>query len=107
VPPSLVFALILAVTLSLLFHSIFGRKLWQLPCFTVSAIFGLLAGHVIGTLVGWELVWLGNVPLVAATTGALLALWICWFFTSPMHDVTERPRGGARRMVSRQKQSSA
>lgn len=106
-PPSLVFAIILAVTLGLLFHSIFGRMLWQLPCFVVSAILGLLAGHVVGTLAGWDLWRLGNIPLAAAVSGALIALWVCWFFTAPIQESSSRVRGSARRAVTRQKQSSA
>lgn len=106
-PPSLLFALILALTVGLLFYSIFGRKLWQLPLFLVCAIFGVLGGQVTGTLAGWDLMRVGNVPVVAAVAGALLLLWICWFFTSPLHEGSSGTRRRARRMVSRERRASA
>jgi hypothetical protein len=84
VPPSLIFALILATTLGLLFHSIFGQRLWQLPLFVISAIIGMLGGLTAGTLAGWDLLRMGNLPMVAVVGGAVLALGICWFFTAPL-----------------------
>jgi hypothetical protein len=107
VPPSLTFAIILAITLGLLFHSIFGRRAWQLPCFVFASVLGLLGGQVAGTLAGWDLLRLGNVPLATAVTGALISLCICWFFTAPIQDGNGQLRRAARRAASRRNRVSA
>lgn len=106
-PPSIVFALILALTLGSLFHSIFGRKLWQLPCFVISAVIGVICGQVTGTLAGWTWLAVGNVPMVAAATGGILVMWVCWFFTAPIHDRSTQTRRRAHRMVSGERRASA
>jgi hypothetical protein len=99
-PPALLFALLLASIYGLVFHGVFGRRLWQLPLFLLTSLAGFLAGQVIGTLVGLELMRVGNVPLASATTGAMLGLAVCWFFTSP----TPEPRAPRRRRVAQSRQ---
>ena len=86
-PPSLIFIIILAVTIGLLFHGIAGRRIWQLPLFVMSAIAGMLGGQAAGTLAGWYVVQMGNIPLVPAVVGCLIAIGICWFFTTPLEGV--------------------
>lgn len=106
-PPSVVFALILACTLGGLFHSVFGRKLWQLPCFLVSAVIGVIGGQTAGILAGWMWLSIGNVPMATATAGGVLMLWICWFFTAPIHERSTQTRRRAHRMVSGERRASA
>jgi hypothetical protein len=106
-PPSVLFALLLALTLGLLFHSIFGRRLWQLPCFLLSAIVGVFAGQVIAIFSGTGYLQIGNVPVVLATLGALVMLGLCWFFTAPIQPGTSETRRRARRTMSREGRASA
>jgi hypothetical protein len=95
-PPALVLSLLLGSIYGLLFHSIFGRKLWQLPCFWLSAVIGFYVGEILAILAGAELLRLGNISLIPATAGALAGLLICWFFTSAPQPRT-RGRGTVRR----------
>lgn len=106
-PPSILFAIFLALTLGLLFHSAFGRKLWQLPCFLAVSVIGVFAGQVIGVLTGTGYLQVGNVPIVMSSLGALLMMGICWFFTAPIHPGSSEPRRRARRMVNREERASA
>jgi ABC-type microcin C transport system permease subunit YejE len=107
VPPSVVFAIILALTLGFLFHSIFGRRLWQLPCFLVSAVIGVFAGQVVSVFSGTAYLQIGNVPVVMSSLGALALLGLCWFFTAPLQPESSRTRRRARRLVSREEHASA
>ncbi|MDI3341555.1 MAG: hypothetical protein QJR03_13610 [Sphaerobacter sp.] len=94
-PPSVLLSLLLASIYGLLFHSLFGRRLWQLPCYWLAAVVGFFAGEVVAVLAGVTLLRVGTVPLATATAGALVGLGICWFFTSP--PATRAQRRGARR----------
>lgn len=91
-PPSLILSLLLGSIYGLLFHSMFGRKLWQLPCFWLSAVLGFYVGEILAILAGVELLRLGNIPILPATVGALGGLFICWFFTSSPEPRTRRRR---------------
>jgi hypothetical protein len=92
VPPSLVLSLLLSSIFGLLFHSMFGRKLWQLPCFWLASVVGFHAGEVLAILAGVEFLRLGNIPLAPALAGAMAGLFICWFFTSAPEPSTRRRR---------------
>jgi hypothetical protein len=106
-PPSVLFAILLALTLGLLFHSAFGRRLWQLPCFVLSALAGVFAGQVIAVFSETGFLHIGNVPVVMSSLGALLMLGLCWFFTAPIHAGSSVTRRRARRLVNRQERASA
>lgn len=95
-PPSVLLSLLLASIYGLLFHSLLGRRLWQLPCYWFSAVTGFFAGEAVAVLTGTDLVRVGNVPLVAATLGALVGLGICWFFTSPQPEARATRRRSRR-----------
>lgn len=103
----MLFAIILALTLGFLFHSIFGRRLWQLPCFLISAIVGVFAGQVISVFVDTAYLQVGNVPVVLSSLGGLAMLGLCWFFTAPLQPESSRTRRRARRLVSREEHASA
>ncbi len=106
-PPSVLFAIILALTLGFLFHSIFGRRLWQLPCFIVSAIVGVFAGQVISVFMGTAYFQVGNVAVLMSSLGGLAMLGLCWFFTAPLQPESSSTRRRARRLVSREEHASA
>lgn len=95
-PPSLVLSIIFGSIYGLLFHSLLGRKLWQLPLYWISAVVGFLLGEIFAILAGVDFFRLGNIPLVAATTGAFVGLAICWFFTSPPPEPRTRRRPARR-----------
>ena len=82
-PPSLVLSLLLGSIVGLLFHSALGRRLWQLPLYWAAAVLGFLGGEVLAVVAGAEMVRLGNIPLAPALAGSLIALGICWFFSTP------------------------
>jgi NO-binding membrane sensor protein with MHYT domain len=79
--------LLLGLTIATLYgcgcHALFGRRLWQWPLFWASALVGFFAGFAAGVGLGMEWVRLGSIPLLVSTIGALVGLWLCWFFTSP------------------------
>ena len=106
-PPSVLFGLILALTIGLLFHSVFGRRLWQLPLFLVSAIVGVFAGQVIAVFAGWEFFRLGNVAIIGSSAGALLLLAVCWFFTAPLQPGRQQLKRRMRRAIEGNEQASA
>jgi hypothetical protein len=101
------FAIILALTLGCLFHSIFGRRLWQLPCFLFSAILGVFAGQVVSVFTGTAHLQVGNVPVLVSSIGGLAMLGLCWFFTAPLQPESSRTRRRARRLISREEHASA
>ena len=90
--PALVLSLVLASIYGLLFHSLAGRRLWQLPCFWLSAVAGFTGGEILAGLTGAELFRVGTVPLITATAGAFFGLLACWFFTSPLLEPRTRRR---------------
>lgn len=85
-PPSLLLSLVLASIYGLLFHSLVGRRLWQLPCYWATAIAGFFLGELLATFMGASLLRLGNVPLAMASLIAWVALGVCWFFIAPLPD---------------------
>jgi len=99
-PPSLILSIVLGSIIGLLFHSLAGRRLWQLPCYWLSAVLGFLGGEALAIASGVEIFRVGTISLPAAVVGALLALGLCWFFTTPPPAPSEarsRRRQSARR----------
>jgi hypothetical protein len=96
-PPSLVLSIVLASIYGLLFHSIAGRRLWQLPCFWLASVLGFLGGEIFAALVGAEIFRVGNIPLLVATVGSLLGLAACWLLTSPPPEPRTRRRSTRRK----------
>ncbi|CCF83825.1 hypothetical protein [Nitrolancea hollandica] len=94
--PSLVLSIVLASIYGLLFHSLAGRRLWQLPCFWLSAVIGFTGGEILAVLAGAELFRVGSIPLLAASAGAFFGLLVCWFFTSPLPEPRTRRRPARR-----------
>jgi len=100
VPPSLVLSILLGSIAGLLFHSALGRRLWQLPLYWGCAVLGFFGGEVLAVVAGAEMFRLGNISLAPALAGSLVALGICWFFSTPSPAPAEtraRRPGRARR----------
>jgi hypothetical protein len=81
--PALVLSLIMAIFLGSLCHLIAGRRIWQWPLFVAASIIGFFGGFLAG--VTWSAEWLrvGDVPLLVSVAGALVAMWLAWFFSGP------------------------
>ncbi|HET9015852.1 MAG TPA: hypothetical protein VFN57_09660 [Thermomicrobiaceae bacterium] len=94
-PPSLVLSVLLSSIVGLLFHSVLGRRLWQLPLYWGGAVLGFFGGEVLAVVAHAEMFRLGNIPLAPALLGSVVVLGICWFFSTP-------PPGPAETRVQRQ-----
>ncbi len=95
--PGLLLALTLASIVGLLFHSLFGRRLWQFPVYWAAAIIGFLAGEIASGVVGGALLRIGTVPVAEGLAGALVALAIGWLLTTPAPPRSRRRVAGTRR----------
>lgn len=101
VSPGFVLALTLASIIGLLFHSLFGQRLWQLPVYWLVAVSGFLVGEVAGALLGVAVFRIGTVPVVEGGAGALVALALAWLFTTPAPERTRRGGHARHRAVRR------
>jgi len=90
-------ALTLASIVGLLFHSLFGRRLWQFPVYWAAAIIGFLAGEIASGVVGGALLRIGTVPVAEGLAGALVALAIGWLLTTPAPPRSRRRVADTRR----------
>lgn len=82
-PPPVLLGLTIATLYGCACHALFGRRLWQWPLFWGSALLGFFGGYAVGVALGFEWLRIGSIPMAAATLGAALALWLCWFFSAP------------------------
>ncbi len=72
--PALLFSAIVSTVYGALFHFWRGGSLRRLGLFLVAAWIGFGAGQVAGRLIGWNLGMVGDVHLIEATLGSLIAL---------------------------------
>jgi len=98
--PGFMLALTLASIAGLLFHSLFGQRLWQLPVYWALSISGFLAGEIASGLAGHTLLRIGTVPVAEGLTGALLALGLGWLLTTPAPPASQRRVVEARRSLT-------
>ncbi len=99
-PPGFLLALTLASITGLLFHSLFGQRLWQLPAYWAIAVTGFLGGELVSGVMGAALVRIGTVPVIEGLTGALLALGIGWLLTTPAPPRSRRRIAETRRVAT-------
>jgi hypothetical protein len=92
-------ALTVASITGLLFHSLVGQRLWQLPIYWALSIAGFLAGEVTSGLAGHALLRIGTVPVAEGLVGALLALGVGWLLTTPAPSPSRRRVSETRRIV--------
>jgi len=76
-------ALVIALVYGCAFHVLVGRSIWQWPVFCLAATIGFFVGYVGGVALGIDVLLLGSIPMLTATLGALGALGLAWYFTSP------------------------
>lgn len=81
--PPIVLSVLIAVLYGSICHLFFGRRLWQLPVYLLSALIGFFAGFALGAAFNVEWLRVGAVPLFASSMGAFVALFICWYFSTP------------------------
>lgn len=72
--PALIFGLLLASGIGLLFHLVRGGPLSRMLLYLLSAWIGFGAGHTVGSWLDLRFLRLGAINLLAALLGALLAL---------------------------------
>lgn len=78
--PSLLLALILALTYGALYHLLRGGGLGRLILYFVLSMLGFAAGHVIGAWCGWVFLPLGLLNLGMSSAGSVLFLLVGdWF----------------------------
>ncbi|GAB4462889.1 MAG: hypothetical protein Kow0070_22530 [Anaerolineales bacterium] len=78
--PSLLLALILALTYGALYHLLRGGGLGRLILYFVLSMLGFAAGHVIGAWRGWVFLPLGLLNLGMSSAGSVLFLLVGdWF----------------------------
>lgn len=83
VAPSLLLSLLLSVVYASLFHLWRGRNLREFVLYLLAACVGFGAGQLAGALIRLPVLQIGEVHVVEATAGALLALAIAALIMTP------------------------
>jgi hypothetical protein len=78
----LVLGFLLSTIYGALFHLIVGGRPRKLVLYVIASWVGFALGHFLGDLLGFELLKLGAIHLLAASLGSWLALITSWFFTT-------------------------
>lgn len=79
IPPWLVFALILALALALLYQIATRRFGRRILAYWVLILAGFLAAEVVAELLGWNVTRLGDLRLLPDVAGAVLVMGLLWF----------------------------
>jgi hypothetical protein len=74
--PALWLSVAIAVVCSVLFYGWRGGGRRQFGRDAVAALIGFGAGQLVGTYLQLDLLWLGQVQLLAGTAGAVFALFV-------------------------------
>jgi uncharacterized membrane protein YeaQ/YmgE (transglycosylase-associated protein family) len=77
----LVLGFLLATAYGALFHLLLGGRPRKLVLYILAAWVGFALGHLLGDLLGLDLLKLGAVHLFSATLGAWIALLSSWFLS--------------------------
>ncbi len=77
----LVLGFLLSTIYGAVFHLIMGGPPRKLLLYVVASWIGFAVGHIVGDLLGAELLKLGAIHLLAASIGSWVALILSWFFT--------------------------
>jgi hypothetical protein len=77
-PPWLVFSLISALTLALLYQLASRRFGWRLIGYWVLILAGFLGAEALAEYLGWNITRLGDLRLLPDLGGALLILMVLW-----------------------------
>jgi hypothetical protein len=79
--PSVTFGFILATLYGAGFHLLFGGDARRLALFLLASWLGFTLGHIFGVLFAVEVLSIGPLHTLSATSGALLALFAARFLT--------------------------
>jgi hypothetical protein len=82
--PSLLLSILVSIGLASLFHLWRGRTMADLVLFLIAATIGFGVGQLAGTVVRIPLARVGEIHVVEAILGALLALAIAQMVTRPI-----------------------
>ena len=72
--PSLLFALLVALTYGTLYHLVRDGGFWRLLLYLGLSILGFAIGHLVGIWRGWILIPLGSLNLGLSSIGSLFIL---------------------------------
>jgi len=75
-PPWILLAAFLASVYGVVFHLVRGGGVRRLALFVAASWAGFGLGQLAGTLAGWNAVLIGDVHVVEATLGSLIALLV-------------------------------
>ena len=75
-PPAILLSALLATAYGALFHLWRGGDVRRLGLFLVAGWIGFGLGQLAGMLIGWNAVMVGEVHLIEATAGSLMALLV-------------------------------
>lgn len=81
--PSLTFGFIIATLFGAVFHLIVGGDARRLAFFLLSGWVGFSLGHILGVAFEINILNIGSLRIFAASVGALIALSVAHFLTTP------------------------
>lgn len=82
IAPGLLLSIVLSVGYASLFHFWRGRSLRDLLLFLIVSAVGFGAGQLVGTLIRVPLLQVGEIHLLEASLGAIVALSVAQVFTN-------------------------
>jgi membrane associated rhomboid family serine protease len=80
--PIFTFAFVVATLMGALFHLVVGGEARRLALFLLAGWLGFAMGQVLGNSLDIQLFMIGEIRMVAATMGAVFALFVAYIFTS-------------------------
>lgn len=83
--PAIVLSLAVASLYAGLFHAVFARRAADLPRYWGAAIAGFAAGALVGLLVPWRVLVIGEVHLVEGTVACAAALFLSRWLQGSHH----------------------
>lgn len=81
--PALIFSFILATLYGSVTHLVVGGDARRLALLLLAGWLGFALGQMLGELLSFSAMTIGQVHLGSATVGAGIALVVIWFFTRP------------------------
>lgn len=79
-PPWLVLALVVSLTIGLLYQLLSRRFGWRILLYWAVILGGWLAAEALAESAGWDITRFGDLRLLPDLVGALVVVAILWFF---------------------------
>jgi hypothetical protein len=78
-PPWLVLALVVALTIALIYQLLSRRFGWQVLGYWLLVLLGILGAEALAEVLGWNFTRVGDLRLGPDLAGALLVVAVLWF----------------------------